>query len=188
MSFDKQWPNSQAFWLRMPFAKLPSVCRGTTSPWDPRPVYICGRDPAFLATIAKSFFVRITMLIVLVPGAWSEKLTTEDLRSDLLSAISLTSETGMFIDQIESGRLLPQFRSGHAEYLRDQAERQAAELQKSPTDPKEMKIVALCRERLESLAKLLASIEEQKDNRNLPAVRQQVEEIRKSLIAARTTR
>jgi hypothetical protein len=34
----------------------------------------------------------------------------------------------------------------------------------------------------------LASIEEQKENRNLPAARQQVEEIRKSLIAARTTR
>jgi hypothetical protein len=147
-----------------------------------------GPRSGFLAMIAKRFFVPITMLIVLVPGARSEKLTTEELRSDLLSAISLTSETGMFIDQIESGRLLPQFRSGHAEYLRDQAERQAAELQKSPTDPKEMKIVALCRERLESLAKLLASMEEQKDNRNLPAVRQQVEEIRKSLIAARTTR
>jgi hypothetical protein len=188
MSFDKQWPNSPAFSLQMPFAKLPSVCRGTTSPWDPRPVYICGRDPAFLATIAKSFFVRITMLIVLVPGAWSEKLTTEELRSDLLSAISLASETGMFIDQIESGRLLPQFRSGHAEYLRHQAERQAAELQESPTDSKEMKIVSLCREQLEFLANLLTSIEEEKDNRNLPAFRQQVEGMRKSLIAARTAR
>jgi hypothetical protein len=138
--------------------------------------------------IAKRFFVPITMLIVLVPGAWSEKLTTEELRSDLLSAISLTSETGMFIDQIESGRLLPHFRSGHAEYLRHQAERQAAELQESPTDSKEMKIVSLCREQLEFLANLLTSIEEEKDNRNLPAFRQQVEGMRKSLIAARTAR
>jgi hypothetical protein len=49
----------------------------------------------------------------------------------LISAISLASETELFIDQLLEGRATPTFAQGHLDYLRHEATRAADALQEA---------------------------------------------------------
>lgn len=125
-------------------------------------------------------------LVALSSFASAKNLDTEDLRSDQRSAISLAAETDIFIGQIAKHRLLPEFRSGHAGYLRGEAEREVEDLRKSKPRPDQLRVVQLCIEQLDLLADELAVFKERKEgDRPLSAVREMVTAILKTLNAAR---
>jgi hypothetical protein len=125
-------------------------------------------------------FIAI-VVIALASCASSKTLNADEVRSNLLSARSLTTETELFIEQIESGRVAPQFRAGHADFLGDEAKRQAKELRESTTETGAARTLALCAEQLELVAHVLASVRERSDARMLAEARQRLEAIRKSL-------
>ena len=135
----------------------------------------------------RRLYILPVLTLVFLSVAQAKAPANEDLRSDLQSALSLASETELFIAQIENGRLLPRFQSGHADYLRDAALRQASELLDSSPDSSETRMVAMCAERLESLAHELALISTMsRNNEEFPKVRRRVEVIKGSITAART--
>lgn len=110
--------------------------------------------------------------------------TSDKVRSELRSALSLTSETDLFIGQIESGRLLSQFRIAYADYLRGEATRQAKDAQNARENSGGSDKAALCVEQLELLERELTSIRIQTDSKTLGEARRQVQTIRKRLIDA----
>ncbi len=123
-------------------------------------------------------------VLTLVSCASAKTISAEELHSDLLSALSLASETGLFIAQIENGHLLPQFRAGHADYLRHEAGRQAKQLRESRTDSGDAKTPAQGAEQLELLARVLTSIRAQTRDEKLVEARQGVAAIRRTLSAS----
>jgi hypothetical protein len=131
-----------------------------------------------------SVFSVVTLTLVFT--AQAKTVSDEELRSDFQSALSLASETELFVGQIEKGRLLAQFHAGHADYLRDAAMRHASKLRKSSRDAGDRKIVATCAEQLEFLARELALLSTMSGNDEaLPKARQRVEAIKRSIAAAR---
>jgi hypothetical protein len=131
-----------------------------------------------------SVFLVVTLALVYI--AHAKTLSNEELRSDLQSALSLASETQLFIGQIENGRLLPQFQAGHADYLRNTAMRQASELRESASESGDTKIVATCAEQLELLARELALIGTiSRNDEAFHEARKRVEAIKVSIVAAR---
>ena len=75
----------------------------------------------------------ITVLLLLVCTDCSRKktLTSEDLKSQLTSAISFASEEEMFVDYIRAGRSTSNFAEQHAAYLNAEIQRSADELAKA---------------------------------------------------------
>ncbi len=71
----------------------------------------------------KRSVLSLIAVLVFVSAASAKTKTAQELRSHLLAALSLASETELFIGQIEEGRILQQFRMGHADYLRQEARR-----------------------------------------------------------------
>src|SRR3954469_14462393 len=88
-------------------------------------------------------------VLVFVSCAQAKTITADKLRSQLVSTLSLASETDLFIGQIEEGRILQRFRIAHADYLRAEARRQAQDLRESRSDSKDTKITDLCADQLE---------------------------------------
>src|SRR5437868_11441115 len=123
-------------------------------------------------------------VLAFVSCALPKTITTDELRSHLLSALSLASETDLFIGQIEEGRVLQRFRIAHADYLREEARRQAQELRESRSDSRQTRTLALCAEQLEHLIHELTLIRVPNHDETLPAARQRVEAIREALRAA----
>ena len=126
------------------------------------------------------------MIGVLGLTSWvgAKASTNDETHSDLRSALSLASETDLFISQIESGRLLSRFQTAHADSLIDEARRQAKEARSSAEKRPDAKTFRLCAEQLEQLAGAVASIRTRPDSETLAGVRREVEAVRRTLIAA----
>jgi len=135
--------------------------------------------------VRKQAFLVLTVVALASCGR-AKTLSSAELRSNLASSISLASETDIFAGQIEEGRLLPAFQSGHAAYLRSEAKREAKGLRKSSPQPSQLQVVRLCIEQLDLLSRELELISQKKGgDKDLPAVRQRVQAILKSLTAAK---
>ena len=55
--------------------------------------------------------------LALVSCSGPKTISRDELRSDLLAAISLASETQLFINQLQDERVAPAFAKGHLGYL-----------------------------------------------------------------------
>jgi hypothetical protein len=122
--------------------------------------------------------------LLLALSASERAATNDELRSDLRSAFSLVSETELLLDQIEGDRLLSHFRSAHADYLRQEAKRQATEARNAKTESDSARQFAYCAEQLDLLSKQLESISEHSDVGSLARERENIKAIKKALIAA----
>jgi hypothetical protein len=132
--------------------------------------------------------LSVGLLTSLVACSPTKTVTADDLRSDLRLALSLASETELFIGQIESGRLAQEFRRGHADYLRDEAQRQARDLRKSRTESGDTRLPSLCATQLDLLARVLEEIREQSGDGRLRDEESRVETIKQTITAATTER
>ena len=128
-------------------------------------------------------FVSLLIALTLASCASAES-TANELHSDVLSALSLTSETELFLQQIEGGHLLTNFQTAHADYLRSEAEREAKEARASERKSQDTMGFDLCAKQLESLTEELRQIGTHSDPKTLAEVKRRVEAIRRTLIAA----
>ncbi|MGH9574012.1 MAG: hypothetical protein ACRD40_10850 [Candidatus Acidiferrales bacterium] len=128
--------------------------------------------------------IIILSLLTVASCANAKNLTSKDLSSEVLSAISLASETEMFVGQIQQGRLTQEFQYGYAGYLRDEAEREAKDLRTSTPQPAQMQAVRNCIAQLDLLARELDLIK-RTDKTRLPAIQKRVQTIVQSLSAVK---
>ena len=135
----------------------------------------------------KRSILSLIAVLVFISAASAKGITEKELRSHLLSALSLASETELFIDEMEEGRILQQFRMGHADYLRQEARRQAQEMRESRSDSGYTGAPARCVEQLELLIHELTVIRVPNHDETLPGARQRVQAIREALRAAETS-
>jgi hypothetical protein len=143
---------------------------------------------ALVAPTMRRLFLTLISLLVFPSCAAAKTLTAAKMRSHLRSALSLVSETEIFLDQIEQGRELQKFSAGHAEYLHDEALRQASNLRGSKTDTGDANKPARCTEQLELLARVLRLLRYRNDAGTLAQVGHDVNAIGKSLDALETGR
>ena len=126
-------------------------------------------------------FITLLPFVACMP---TKTITRDELRSDLLSALSLASQTELFINQIEQDRVTRQFQSTHADYLQDEALRQAKHLRESRAGSGDATTVGLSAGQLDHLAGELALISVRKEKERLPGIAQRVEAIRNALAEA----
>ena len=119
----------------------------------------------------------------------SKTMTSDELRSDIRSALSLATETNLFIAQIQNDRGTRSFDVGHLGYLRDEVLRSVKELRESQADPAMAQSVGTCTAQLNSLAREIAILQD-KVKRNdagaLSASKARVEDIHDALTILET--
>jgi hypothetical protein len=124
------------------------------------------------------------MIVFLVPSCSRAETMANEMDSTLHSALSLASETELFIQQIEGGRLLTHFQAAHADYLRAEAKRDAREARDSARKAHNAAIFVLCAKQLESLSAQLQVIGAHRDPKTIAEAQGRVEVIRQRLLAA----
>src|SRR5437764_9640603 len=70
-------------------------------------------------------------ILALCACSRQKTLTTDEVRSQLLSARSLAAETEMFLDYVRANRATKHYAQGHIEYLTEEMERSREELHES---------------------------------------------------------
>jgi hypothetical protein len=130
---------------------------------------------------SRNFVLLFFVGIALVSCSRSKTISRDELRSDLLSAASLASETELFIDQLQEGRVTPAFAEGHLAYLDKEALRSEKELGQARAGAVERiaSAVEIGRAQLAFLTKVLTDLRENNGNKeSLSAGRQQAAKIR----------
>jgi hypothetical protein len=113
-------------------------------------------------------------------------ISRNDLRSNLLTAISLASETELFIGQLQRGRIAPVFAEGHLAYLGKEVSRLADELCQARADEATAAALETLRSQLDSLGSTLSDLKEKSgDRERLSVGRQQTVGIRMMLAQAK---
>jgi hypothetical protein len=126
--------------------------------------------------------LTIFLGLALVSCSHPKTISRDDLRSDLLAAISLASETQLLINQLQERRVTSAFAEGHLRYLGKEASRLADELRQASADDRITSALVSGRAQLNSLAMMLADLKNKTgDEESLAAGRQQAARIRMSL-------
>jgi Mg2+ and Co2+ transporter CorA len=124
----------------------------------------------------------LSLSLTLVSCSRPRTIYAEELRSDLLAAISLASETELFIHQLQEGRATASFAEGHMAYLGKEARESADELHQKHADNAMAGALENCRAQLVSLAALINNLEDKsRDKKSLSAGAEQAANIRMSL-------
>jgi hypothetical protein len=132
------------------------------------------------AACALGAVVLLSSLVVSCAGR--RTITREELRSDLISAISAAGETEMSIDFVVRGQMTRSFASGHFRYLANQLEDSTKELSDSMAAPGLQESVRNGRVQVDALSGELKAIASEADSpQALANAKQRLEAIRKVL-------
>jgi hypothetical protein len=140
-----------------------------------------GRRPASskARSLSLTSFLVLFFVLASVSCSRSKTISRAELRSDVLGAISLASETELFTNQLQEGRVTAAFAKGHFEYSFKEATRSANELRQGYADSRIAGALENCHAQLESLATLLGDLKEKPfDKERLSAASQQAARIR----------
>jgi hypothetical protein len=108
----------------------------------------------------------------------AKTMSRDELRSSILAAVSLASETEVFIDQLEEGRVTDAFAQGHLNYLSNEVMRSANELRQARTESQLGDALLTSRMETDSLAKTLSDLKAKaSDAESLTATRNKVARI-----------
>jgi hypothetical protein len=125
------------------------------------------------------FILILFVALALVSCSGPKTISRDQLRSDLLAALSLASETELFIGQLQEGRVTTSFAKGHLEYLRKEALRNADQLGQVRADGRMAGQLEKGRAQLDFLVTLLADLKDKSaDEETLSAGKEQAEKIR----------
>jgi hypothetical protein len=128
---------------------------------------------------SRKYILTIVFALTLVSCSGPKTISRDELRSDLLAAISLASETQLFINQLQEGRVTPAFAKGHLGYLGTEGSRLDDELRQAKADEGLAGALGNGRAQLDSLTTMLADLKRKTGNKeSLSAGRQQVTRIR----------
>jgi hypothetical protein len=100
----------------------------------------------------------------------SKTISPDELRSDLLAAVSLASETEMLIDQLLEGRVTSAFAEGHLTYLEKEALNSASELRRARADERMASVLETGRAQVDSLATMLGALRKRTDDKEYLSV------------------
>jgi hypothetical protein len=119
----------------------------------------------------------------------SKTLTADDMKSELASAISLASETQMFVEQWQKDRLTDSFIKAHLDYLQQEARSSIKQLEDSRVEPSSASKAEICRTQLKALHRELLVLQTDADRYVRPFRMdcQRIEEIQKSLEDTKST-
>ena len=110
-----------------------------------------------LGRVSRRKHILILLIcLVLASCSRSKTVSRQELRSDLIAAVSLASETELFIGQLLEGRATPAFARGHLDYLRQEATRAADTLREAHAGEGMAGQLESCRAQMAALALLLA--------------------------------
>ena len=113
-----------------------------------------------LGRVSRRKHILILLIcLVLASCSRSKTVSRQELRSDLVAAVSLASETELFIGQLLEGRATPAFARGHLDYLRQEATRAADTLREAHAGEGMAGQLESCRAQMAALALLLAGLE-----------------------------
>jgi hypothetical protein len=138
----------------------------------------------------KAIVVAFALAFILVLCACSrhKTLTTEELRSDLISAKSLAAETEMFLDYVHQNRATKYYAQGHIEYLTEEMERSREELQESSPPQGEADAVQKLSAQFDALKAELHGIRGRLDDEAaLATAKEHIERIRQALDEANSS-
>lgn len=131
----------------------------------------------------------VLFVFILVSCSQSKTLTVEDMKSELASAVSLASETQMFVEQWQRDRLTGSFIKTHLDYLRQEAGSSIKELDESRVEPSSAATAEICRTQLKALHRELLVLQTDADSYGRPLRMdcQRIEQIQKSLEDTKST-
>ena len=126
---------------------------------------------------------------ILVSCSQSKTLTAEDLKSELASAVSLASETQMFVEQWQKDRLTASFIKTHLDYLQQEARNSIKQLEGARAEPSLAAKAETSRTQLKALHRELLVLQTDADSyvRPLRMDCQRIEQIQKSLEDTKST-
>ena len=120
--------------------------------------------------------------LVLCACSRHETLTTDELRSQLISARSLAAETEIFLDYVRQNRATKSYAQGHIKYLTEEIERSREELQQSSPAQGEGNAVQQLRAQFDALNAELHIIRGKLDDANaLTTAKEHIAKIRQAL-------
>jgi hypothetical protein len=130
----------------------------------------------------------LIFVFLFFPACFHQRSVSRDeLRSDLISAASLSAEAETFIDHVRAGRSTGAFAEGHAKYLADEAGRLAGELDGLSAAPADADSLRACRHQV---GKLLNELELVRSaiglDDALASRKNRLQEIRKAIETANT--
>ena len=99
----------------------------------------------------------LPLLLLQVSCSRQKTITTDELRSELTSAVSLAAETETIIDYVAQHRLTHNYALGHLGYLAREAQRSAKELDEASPEPATEQKLAESKEQVASLSKEIAA-------------------------------
>lgn len=121
----------------------------------------------------------LLLSLTLVSCSRPKTITRDELGSDLLAAISISSETELFIHQLQEGRTTASFAESHMAYLVKQATQSADELRRAHADQAIVGALENGRAQLDSLTGLLTALKNKtRYKENLSSAAQQAAKIR----------
>jgi len=127
-------------------------------------------------------------ILALCACSRQKTLTTDEIRSQLLSAKSLAAETEMFLDYVRENRATKHYAQGHIEYLTEEIERSREELQESSPAQGEEDAVRKLRTQFDALQAELHSIRGKLDDEAaLAAAKEHLASIREALDEANSS-
>ena len=127
-------------------------------------------------------------ILALCACSRQKTLTTDEIRSQLLSAKSLAAETEMFLDYVRENRTTKHYAQGHIEYLTEEIERSREELQESSPAQGEEDAVRKLRTQFDALRAELHSIRGKLDDEAaLAAAKEHLASIRQALDEANSS-
>jgi hypothetical protein len=136
---------------------------------------------------SRKYILTLFVSLALVSCSRPKTISRDELRSDLLAAVSLASETELFIEQLQEGRATPAFAASHLDYLHKEASRSTDELRQAHADERMAGALENDHAQLDSLAMMLADLKEKSvDKESLSAARQQAAKIRMILEHAKS--
>jgi hypothetical protein len=108
--------------------------------------------------IRLSITALVPLLAVFASCSRNKTINRDDARSEVKSAISLVSESALFVDYVRQGRSTRHYADGHAAYLDDAVRQSLDELKQAEPTPVTATAVRECRTQLELLDRELSGI------------------------------
>ena len=146
-------------------------------------------SPAAIRDNRRGTIPVVLCVFILASCTQSKTLTAEDIKRELASAVSLASETQMFVEQWQEDRLTASFIKAHLGYLTDEAWSSIKEIGDSQVEPAIASKAEICRTQLKALRRelLILRTDADSDVRPLQIDFERIERIRKSLQNAKST-
>jgi hypothetical protein len=113
-------------------------------------------------------FLLLLPLLLVASCTRHRTINQEELRSDLISAISVATEAEISTDRVAQGRVSDNFATGHFKYLGDQIKDSTEKLDESTPEAGIKRHLQTCRTQMNALADELLPL--QFETRNLEAL------------------